>query len=122
MSRKVTFFINDLAWFRNDVTFHNPELSSAQIEDILDTFSNPFIAVYSLTGDSQPNHYDLAVQNGDELVKTSVNDETINGYRHMILNDCIRYYMGHEHSGNNMLKGYPKDVVFGCIEILEEEV
>lgn len=121
--RKVTYYINDLEWFRNDLTHHNPELTLNQIEDILNNMSPTFTAVYSLIGESQPERYELQIAFGDaELEKTNTNSDRLNGYHRMILNDCWRHYMGHEHSRNDVLEGYPKEEVFGCIEILEEEV
>jgi len=121
--RKVTYYINDLEWFRNDLIHHNPELTLKQIEDILNNMSPTFTAVYSLIGESQPERYELQIAFGDaELEKTNTNSNRLNGYHRMILNDCWRHYMGHEHSRNDVLEGYPKEEVFGCIEILEEEV
>ncbi len=121
--RKVTYYINDLEWFRNDLTNHNPELTVKQIEEILSNMSPKFTAVYSLIGESQPERYELQIAFDDsELEKTSVNSDRLNGYHRMILNDCWRHYMGHEHGRNDILEGYPKEEVFGCIEILEEEV
>jgi len=121
--RKVTYYINDLEWFRNDLIHHNPELTLKQIEDILSNMSPTFTAVYSLIGESQPERYELQIAFGDaELEKTNTNSNRLNGYHRMILNDCWRHYMGHEHSRNDVLEGYPKEEVFGCIEILEEEV
>ena len=121
--RKVTYYINDLEWFRNDLTNHNPELTLKQIEDILNNMSPTFTAVYSLIGESQPERYELQIAFGDaELEKTNTNSDRLNGYHRMILNDCWRHYMGQEHSRNDVLEGYPKEEVFGCIEVLEEEV
>ena len=120
--RKVTYYINDLEWFRNDLIHHNPELTLKQIEDILNNLNPSFIAVYTLIGDSQPERYELDIAFGNQtLEKASINSDRLNGYHHMILNDCYRHYMGHEHSRNDVLEGYPKEEVFGCIEILEKE-
>ena len=120
--RKVTYYINDLEWFRNDLIHHNPELTLKQIEDILNNLNTSFIAVYTLIGESQPERYELDIAFGNQtLEKASINSDRLNGYHHMILNDCYRHYMGHEHSRNDVLEGYPKEEVFGCIEILEKE-
>ena len=120
--RRVTYYINDIEWFRNDLTHHNPELTIAQIEDILGNMSPAFMAEYSLIGDTQPDRYELSVANNNGgFDKCSINAPRLNGYHHMILNDCWRHYMGREHTGTDILVGYPKEDVFGCIEIIETE-
>lgn len=119
MKRKVTYKINDIEWFRGDMLHRHPELTTEQIEDILNTMANPFIADYVLIGDRQPDRYELYI-NGE---KWSINDERLNGYhKGCVLNDCWRHFMGHEHGRHEILEGYPKEIVFGCVEIIETEV
>ena len=117
--RKVTYVINDNEWFRRDMMSHNPELTVEQIEEILDNMNPPLIAEYSLIGDSQPDRYELSI-NGE---KASINDKRLNNYhKGCILNDCYRHFMGHERGALDLLRGYPKENVFGCIDIIETEV
>lgn len=117
--RKVTYRIDDIEWFRRDMTSHNPELTIQQIEDILSSMPSSFVAEYSLIGTEMPDRYELKV-NGENW---SVNDSRLNGYhKGCILSDCWRHFIGREHSKGDLLEGYPKDNVFGCIEIIETEV
>ena len=117
--RKVTYKINDIEWFRRDMTERHPEWTMDQINEILSTMNKPFIAEYTLYGvGNQPGKYELIV-NGESW---SINDERLNGYhRGCILNDCIRQFMGAERDKFNIAPEYPKEDAFGCLEIIETE-
>lgn len=119
MKRKITYYIDDIEWFRNDMLHHDPELTTEQIEDVIKQMGHPFKALYVLIGDKQPEEYKLFLNNPDTgaYLKVSVNDWRLNGYHHMILNDCKRHFEGLEHSKNSVLEGYRKEDVFGCVHM-----
>lgn len=83
--RKVTFYIDDLEWFRKSYN-----LSDKQMEDLFSDTSS-FKVVYTLYGEKNNiDHYTLTDYDG-----TKVDLSSLNGYQKgVILNDCMAYFNG----------------------------
>lgn len=86
--RKVTFYINDLEWFRK---FYN--LSDKQMEDLFSDTSS-FKVIYILYGDgNNADRFTLTDYDGNKIDINS-----LNGYQKgVVLNDCWAYFAGRKY-------------------------
>jgi len=83
--RKVTFYIDDLKWFRKSYN-----LTDKQMEDFFSDTSS-FKVIYTLYGDG--NNADRYVLTDYDGNKVDIN--SLNGYQKgVILNDCWAYFTG----------------------------
>ena len=107
--RKVTYHIDDLAYFRRSWS-KQANITEEKISGILSGLE-PFTAIYTLYGEkTNIDRYELTDVDGNKI---SIND--LNGYqRGIILSDCMAHFEGHKnHDG--------EDEPFGVIEIEETE-
>lgn len=83
--RKVTFYIDDLEWFRKSYN-----LSDKQMEDFFSDTSS-FKVIYTLYGEgNKADRYTLTDYEGN---KVDIN--SLNGYQKgVIINDCWAYFVG----------------------------
>ena len=88
--RKVTFYIDDLAFFRKSYN-----MTDRQIKDIFQNDS--FKVIYTLYGDNnEVDHYTLTDYDGNK-----VDYNSLNGYqRGVVLNDCYAYFVGGKYHSN----------------------
>lgn len=87
--RKVTFYIDDLEWFRKSYN-----LTDKQMEDLFsDTGS--FKVIYTLYGDgNEVDRYTLTDYEGNKIDINS-----LNGYQKaVVLSDCWAYFTGNKYS------------------------
>ena len=86
--RKVTFYIDDLKWFRE---FYN--LSDKQMEDLFPD-KDSFKVIYTLYGEKDEiDHYTLTDYDGNKI-----DYNALNGFqRGVVLYDCWAYFAGRKH-------------------------
>lgn len=107
--RKVTFYIDDLEWFRK---FYN--LTDKQMEDFFSDVSS-FKVIYTLYGEKNNiDHYALTDYDGNKVDLFS-----LNGYqRGVILNDCMAYFNGGKYFNDGKepcgVMRIEENVVEGC--------
>ena len=103
--RKVTFYIDDLEWFRK---YYN--LTDKQMEDLFSN-SSSFRVIYTLYGDEKNvEHYTLTDYDGNKICINS-----LNGFQGgVVLSDCWAYFTGSKYSNGG------KEPC-GVIRIEEEE-
>lgn len=94
--RKVTFYIDDDRYFRNQFKKENPSLTDDEIENIMKNME-PFRAIYSIIGNGKfADKYALTDYSGKKI-----NINYLNGYqRGVILNDCMAYFTGGKYCSN----------------------
>lgn len=89
--RKVTFYIDDLEWFRK---FYN--LTDKQMENLFSDVSS-FKVIYTLYGyGNYIDRYTLT-----DYSEKNININSLNGYqRGVILSDCHAYFTGGKYCNN----------------------
>jgi len=104
--RKVTFKIDDLAFFKKHYN-----LTDEQMQDIFSD-KESFKVIYTLIGERKNiDKYELMDYAGNKI---SIND--LNGYeKGVVLNDCCAYFTGGKYHSN-------AKVPCGVVDIKEEEV
>lgn len=102
--RKVTFYIDDLAYFRRTLE-KEANITPEQIDGILSNL-NGFSVIYTLYGEGK--HIDRYALTDVDGNKININD--LNGYqRGVILNDCMAYFEGRKnHDGKDEPSGVVK--------------